>query len=79
MKKHPNTDVHVLTGGSELTKAGQRKWDAHQATLSTDKKALVYLTNEAVARLANEYRPEILSALKDPLGVEQQLPPENDA
>jgi hypothetical protein len=73
------TTTHILAGGNGLTKSAQLKWDAHQAALSADNKALVYLPNEAVARLANEYKPEILSALKGPLGVEQQSPPENDA
>lgn len=79
VKKHPNTAVHVLVGGNGLTKTGQRKWDAHQAALSADGKALVYLPNEAVARLANEYQSEILSSLNGLLGIEQSSPPENDA
>ena len=75
----PADIAHILAGGNGFTKTAQLKWDAHQAALSADNKALVYLPNGAIARLANEYKPEILSALKGPLGVEQQSPPENDA
>lgn len=78
IKKHPNTDLHILAGGSALTKDGAKKFRAHQAALNEDGKAIVYIPNDGVARLANEYKPEILSALGGPLGLEQQPPKDNE-
>jgi hypothetical protein len=69
VKKHPNTDLHVLVGGSGLTKTAKRKLDDHGATLREDGKAIVYIPNEGVVRLANEYKPEILSALDGLMGA----------
>lgn len=70
VKKHPNTDLHVLVGGSGLTKIAKQKLHDHGTTLREDGKAIVYIPNEGVVRLANEYMPEILSALGGPTGAE---------
>lgn len=71
VKKHPNTDLHVLAGGSGLTKSAQAKFEEHRASLQEDGKAIVYIPNQGLAKLASEYKPEILSALGGPTGTNE--------
>lgn len=71
VKKHPNTDLHVLVGGSGLTKSAQAKFEAHRASFQEDGKAIVYIPNQGLAKLASEYKPEILSALGGPTGTKE--------
>lgn len=71
VKKHPNTNLHVLAGGSGLTKSAQEKFEAHRDSLKVDGKAIVYLPNQGLAKLASEYKPEILSALGGPTGTNE--------
>jgi len=71
VKKHPNTELHILVGGSGLTKSAEQKFESHRDALSEAGKAIVYVANEGAARLANEYKPEIFGALGGPLGVDK--------
>jgi hypothetical protein len=70
VKKHPNTDLHVLVGGSGLTKTAKEKLDKHSSALREEGKAIAYIPNEGAIRLANEFKAEILSALGGPTGPE---------
>ncbi|WP_156943127.1 hypothetical protein [Pseudogulbenkiania sp. MAI-1] len=74
VKKHPTTDLHVLAGGSGLTKSAQAKFETYSAALQEDGKALVYIPNQGLAKLASEYKPEILSALGGPTGTDESGP-----
>lgn len=69
--KHPNTDLHILVGGSGLTKSAERKFEAHRDALSGAGKPIVYISNEGAARLAEKYQPEILGALGGLLGPDK--------
>ena len=73
VKKHPNTDLHVLAGGSGLTKSAQRKFETYRSALQEDGKAIVYIPNQGLARLACKYKSEILSALGGPTGTNQSI------
>lgn len=72
VKKHPNTDLHVLAGGAGLTKSAQTKFEAYGAALQEDGKAIVYIPNQGLAKLASEYKQEILSALGGPTGKNER-------
>lgn len=74
VKKHPNTDLHVLVGGSGLTKSAQTKFETYGTVLKEDGKAIVYITNQGLAKLASEYKIEILSALSGPTGTNESAP-----
>lgn len=71
VKRHPNTDLHVLAGGAGLTKSAQRKFEAYEDVLQGDGKAIVYISNQGLKKLASEYKPEILSALGGPTGTNE--------
>lgn len=74
VKKHPNTDLHVLAGGFGLTKSAQEKLETHITALQEDGKAVVYISNQGLVKLACEYKLEILSALDGPTGVNESPP-----
>jgi hypothetical protein len=68
IKKHPNTELHILAGGTALTKTAQKNFNSQQTAFRENGKALEYISNTGIRRLANEYKPEILSALEGPVG-----------
>lgn len=71
VRKHPNTDLHILVGGNALTKSAEKKFESHRDALRDAGKAIVYIPNEGAARLAKKYQPEILGALDGPLGSDK--------
>ncbi|MFM0647267.1 hypothetical protein PQR14_23335 [Paraburkholderia bryophila] len=71
IKKHPNTDLHVLAGGKDLTKSAKKDFESHQENFSRNGKALVYIPNDGVVRLVGEYKNEINSAFNGLLGSNQ--------
>lgn len=68
VRKHPGIALHILAGGSGMTRTAQAKWNEVQAAVMKDGKAFVHMTNEDVARMANDHSVEMQSSLSGPLG-----------
>jgi HJR/Mrr/RecB family endonuclease len=53
--KHPNTTVHILTGGKGLTAPAQRELNKYKAVFTQENKVLVYISNDGINKLKSEY------------------------
>ncbi len=65
--KHPNTTVHILTGGKGLTAPAQRELNKYKEVFTQENKVLVYISNEGISQLKSEYKaviPELENAEK---------------
>lgn len=63
VRKHPNTDTHILLGGKGLTKSAQNKLNEHVDAFKTSGKNLVYISNAGLEKIARHYKSEIKGVL----------------